>query len=181
MTTADEHYEEVRRELAAATGRARMETFPKLFLTRKEEAGYKDWLHAKAEAERPRALSPGEFTELIDSSNLIQESFLEHIIIRLMADDVTTVPIGHDQDLVYRLLAGPDGLVPHNRHMGRFTPAGEPLLPYYILGVNTTVQPREPALPASRRKANLSEVSRHSAESDDNECPRLYLLHVRPA
>ncbi|KAK3345920.1 hypothetical protein B0T25DRAFT_583207 [Lasiosphaeria hispida] len=97
-----------------------------------------------------------------------------------MADDVTTVPIGHDQDFVYRLLADPDGLVPHNRHMGHFTPAEEPLLPCYILGVNTTVQPCEPALPASRRKANLSEVSTHSAESDDNEAPGFIFFTLGP-
>lgn len=45
----------------------------------------------------------------------------------------------------------------------------EPLIHHCILGGNTTIQPRKPATPTSRRKANLSEVSTYSAESD-NEC-----------
>ena len=49
--------------------------------------------------------------------------------------------------------------------------AGRPLLPPCFLGINTTVQPREPAVPANRRKANLSEISAHSAESDDADAP----------
>ncbi|KAL6898415.1 hypothetical protein GGI43DRAFT_409082 [Trichoderma evansii] len=40
-----------------------------------------------------------------------------------------------------------------------------------FLGVNTTVQPREPSLPLHRRALNLSEQSTHSAESGDAEAP----------
>ncbi|KAL2130039.1 hypothetical protein VTI74DRAFT_6968 [Chaetomium olivicolor] len=45
------------------------------------------------------------------------------------------------------------------------------MLGSHFLGVNTSVQPKQPAGPASRREANLSETSACSAESEDADAP----------
>ncbi|KAK3346538.1 hypothetical protein B0T25DRAFT_613093 [Lasiosphaeria hispida] len=89
-----------------------------------------------------------------------------------MAEDPgPIVAIGSDTDFVYRLMTEAYGLVSHDQNRSGTTAESEPLISYYVIGVNTTVQPREPALPTSRRKANMSEISTRSAESDDNQIP----------
>ncbi|KAK0714520.1 hypothetical protein B0H67DRAFT_578364 [Lasiosphaeris hirsuta] len=93
-----------------------------------------------------------------------------------MENHALVVPIGSDSDNLYRLVVRPYHLMSHDQNCGYMTLDGtEELIDGSILGVNMTIQPREPALPVSRCNANLSEQSTRSAESDDDH-PRLHLL-----
>ncbi|KAK3357995.1 hypothetical protein B0T25DRAFT_540717 [Lasiosphaeria hispida] len=170
MPTTQE-FEAAYEAITATRGQSWLDTIDEHFPDRESLIAFRKWLHNKREMSRPPILEGHELITQVDSANLLQDSFLNRIIPSMTEEPSPTVPIGSDRDFLYRLVANPDGLVPHDRNCSEMTVESEPLIPYYILGVNTTVQPREPAVPTSRRKANTSEVSTYSAESDDAQTP----------
>ncbi|KAL1633538.1 hypothetical protein SLS58_011053 [Diplodia intermedia] len=86
------------------------------------------------------------------------------------------LPLGRTSDGTgYRLLPKAYGLLPHDQLFNKESTPYK-LLPPCFLGVNLTVQPREPSRPANRREANLSEASTRTAESAGFEFQQLGVL-----
>ncbi|KAI5859981.1 hypothetical protein GGS23DRAFT_583344 [Durotheca rogersii] len=133
---------------------------------------YCAWLHARSQAFRAPPISCADFVAQIDSANLMDKTVRIKLTRSAMENIPPVVPIGSDIDNLYRLVVDPYHLIPHDQNCSYRTLDGtEELMSGCILGVNTTIQPREPALPVSCRNANLSERSTRSAESDDDDTP----------
>ncbi|KAK3935704.1 hypothetical protein QBC46DRAFT_461926 [Diplogelasinospora grovesii] len=156
MPTTEE-FEAAYAAITATRGRSWIDAIDEHFPDNEDFTAFRNWVHDKYEMSRPPILEGDEFIAQVDSANLLQDSFLDRVVPSMTRDPCPTVPIGSDHDFLYRLVADPDGLVPHDQNCSEMTAELEPLIPYYILGLNTTVQPREPAVPTSRRKANMSE------------------------
>ncbi|KAK3348806.1 hypothetical protein B0T25DRAFT_546561 [Lasiosphaeria hispida] len=137
-----------------------------------DRAAYGVWLEARCQALRAPPISCANFVAQVDSASLIDETCRIKLTRSTMENPALVVPIGSDSDNLYRLVVRPYHLMSHDQNCGYRTLDGtEELIDGSILGVNMTIQPREPALPASRRNANLSEQSTRSAESDDDHAP----------
>lgn len=142
-----------------------------------------NWTSALAKADRDFRNGPDmtakEFVQEADSVNFLQSRATDRLVASMQKNFQNPIPIGFESDVVYRLVPDAFRLLPHLRPKNDWEEdedvvadaTGRPLLPPSFLGINTTVQPREPAVPINRRKANLSEVSTQSAESDDADSP----------
>ncbi|UKZ96172.1 uncharacterized protein TrAFT101_010972 [Trichoderma asperellum] len=113
-------------------------------------------------------LTPARFIEIADSINFLNPTERKELLPGLKWDVRPWIPLGYENTTLYRLLPSLYSLEPQK--------AGYPdtdleVMEAAFLGVNTTVQPREPSLPLNRRALNLSEQSTKSAESDDAEAP----------
>ncbi|KAK3934139.1 hypothetical protein QBC46DRAFT_428946 [Diplogelasinospora grovesii] len=143
-----------------------------VFPNAEDRAAYGAWLEARCQALRAPPISYSDFIAQVDSANLIDETFRIKLTRSTMENPAPVVPIGSDSNNLYRLVVRPYHLISYDQNYGYTTLDGtEELIDGSILGVNTTIQPREPALPVSRRNANLSEQLTRSAESDDDHAP----------
>lgn len=151
-----------------------MDAIDKQFPSREDLNAFQAWLRTQRKAFDRFILEPKDFIAQVDSANLIQESFLDHIVFSMTRAPRPIIPIGSDRHFLYRLVAEPHGLQSQDRNSSSTTKTSDshPLIEFVILGLNPTVQPQEPAVPTNRQIANLSETSTHSAESeDDNQAP----------
>ncbi|KAL6891148.1 hypothetical protein HDV57DRAFT_513601 [Trichoderma longibrachiatum] len=114
-------------------------------------------------------LTSARFVEMADSISFINEAERKELLPGLEWALRPWIPLGHDKTTLYRLLPAIHNLTP--QQSGKFPSTDHEILDTAFLGVNTTVQPREPSLPLNRRALNLSEQSTQSAESDDIEAP----------
>ncbi|OIW23324.1 hypothetical protein CONLIGDRAFT_637746 [Coniochaeta ligniaria NRRL 30616] len=145
----------------------------KLFPSTEDRLAYGTWLNNNHD-HSPRPLSASEFCSVVDNKHLVQWTSLgEFVRSTLFHGGKLSVPVGSDSEYAYRLVPGPHGLVPHDRNLSPWSQgyAREPLLEHELLGVNLSVQPREPPLPANRRRTNMSEESTRSGQSDDENNP----------
>jgi hypothetical protein len=93
----------------------------------------------------------------INFNNSLDRAKLRDAISR---DSVPWVPVGRIDGKIYRFTPAPETLLPDELE----PKVQNQLMPLSVLGVNTNVQPLKPV---HRRKANLSEESTVSNESDD--------------
>ncbi|KAK4033290.1 hypothetical protein C8A01DRAFT_19752, partial [Parachaetomium inaequale] len=114
-----------------------------------------------------------EFVQQIDSANLLDNKNkpIDKLLQAMGKTNSPWISIGFDGCILYRLVPEAFGLQAHPREKATTASGSRPLLPRCFLGLNSTVQPHEPAVPANRRQANLSEISACSAESDDADAP----------
>ncbi|KAK3938960.1 hypothetical protein QBC46DRAFT_355417 [Diplogelasinospora grovesii] len=126
-----------------------------------------DYTKARYDELCPPTLSRNEFVEKVDSQNLLQKSILHEFTQSMELEIRPWIPIGFDKHHLYRLVPEPYGLQPQSVALPEDCDYAT-LLPECILGLNSTVQPKEPTVPTSRRQANLSEESVRTAESDDD-------------
>lgn len=113
-------------------------------------------------------LTPARFVEIADSINFLEPMQLKELLPGLRWAYRPWIPLGYEKTTLYRLLPSIENLVPQ---IEKYPTTNHEILGPAFLGVNTTVQPREPSLPLNRRALNLSEQSTQSAESDDAEAP----------
>jgi hypothetical protein len=81
------------------------------------------------------------------------------------------VPMGFEGHILYRLADNPFTLQAHPRAKSILNPPNNLYMRSCLLGVNSTVQPHEPAEPKARRQANLSEISTQPVDNDDAGAP----------
>ncbi|KAL7930842.1 hypothetical protein V8C35DRAFT_329881 [Trichoderma chlorosporum] len=108
-------------------------------------------------------LTPARFIEIADSINFLNPTEYKDLLPGLTWAYRPWIPLGYENTTLYRLLPSIHNLTPQSKY---------PLTDYEVLdtaflGVNTTIQPREPSLPLNRRALNLSEESTKSAEPGD--------------
>ncbi|OJD30408.1 uncharacterized protein BKCO1_610005 [Diplodia corticola] len=129
------------------------------------------WMYGRHERTKKQCetpASPQEFVAHVDGMNFHNMQDADLLIDWQIRDVRPWLPLGRTSDGTgYRLLPKAYGLLPHDQLFNAESTPYE-LLPPCFLGVNLTVQPREPSRPANRREANLSEESTRTAESDDN-------------
>ncbi|KAL7948358.1 hypothetical protein V8C42DRAFT_314185 [Trichoderma barbatum] len=113
-------------------------------------------------------LTPARFVEIADSINFLDPTDRKELLPGLTWAYRPWIPLGYENTTLYRLLPSIHNLTPQKR---RYPLTNHEVLDPAFLGVNTTVQPREPSLPLNRRALNLSEESTQSAESDDADAP----------
>lgn len=113
-------------------------------------------------------LTPARFTEIVDSINFLNPTEHKELLPGLTWAYRPWIPLGYEKMTLYRLLPSIYNLTPQK---SEYPSTNHDVLGPEFLGVNTTVQPREPSLPLNRRAINLSEQSTQSAESDDAEAP----------
>ncbi|KAK3362557.1 hypothetical protein B0T25DRAFT_8684 [Lasiosphaeria hispida] len=154
--------------LRSPDDRSRLERMEELFPSFEDIKAFNTWLSTKREAHQKPVLTTEDFIMQIDSQALTQTSVIQGFVSSMMRD-TPTAPIGSDRRHLYRLVADPYGLTSNDKNSSMETlDKSQPLIDHAILGLNSTVQPKEPAVPASRRAANLSEASTRSGESDDH-------------
>lgn len=91
------------------------------------------------------------------------------------------VIVGVNGNILYRFLIDAEDLQAHPKDAAHEAELRKPttrMLGSHFLGVNTTVQPQEPAEPASRRVPNLSETSTISTVNDDSNAPDFVFFQV---
>lgn len=113
-------------------------------------------------------LTPARFVEIADSINFLNLAEHRELLPGLTWDFRPWIPLGYENTSFYRLTPSIYNLIPQK---GEYPLTNHELLDPAFLGVNTTVQPREPSVPSNRRVLNLSEQSTQLAESDDTEAP----------
>ncbi|EHK17762.1 uncharacterized protein TRIVIDRAFT_66663 [Trichoderma virens Gv29-8] len=113
-------------------------------------------------------LTPARFIELADSINFLNPTEYKELLPGLTWAYRPWIPLGYENTTIYRLLPSIHNLAPQK---SEYPSTNYEVLDPAFLGVNTTVQPREPSLPLNRRAPNLSEESTKSAEVDDAEAP----------
>ncbi|OIW24322.1 hypothetical protein CONLIGDRAFT_108622 [Coniochaeta ligniaria NRRL 30616] len=133
---------------------------------------FRDYSHQRSRSNLTKVLTPAitadELVQTIDTDRLLSPSTYTSLVRKLMHPTLPWIPMGCnlEQTLLYRVVPDPFGLRPHDT-----TPPAtdHQVLPLCFLGVNETVQPRQPSLPLARRMTNLSERSTMSAESDNDQ------------
>ncbi|KAL6867787.1 hypothetical protein J3F83DRAFT_761206 [Trichoderma novae-zelandiae] len=113
-------------------------------------------------------LTPARFVEIADLINFYNPTERKKLLPGLEWAFRPWIPVGYQQTTLYRLVPSLDSLIPQSR---RCPSTDRQVLDTAFLGVNTTVQPPEPARPLDRRALNLAEQSTQPAESDDAEAP----------
>jgi hypothetical protein len=118
-------------------------------------------------------ISREDLIAVIDTQRLLSSTVYTDLLKRMTHMTVPWIPLGcnSDRTLLYRIAPDPFAIRPHDLAYPLSTGDEAHLWPGCFLGANTTVQPRQPALPLNRRKANLSEQSTISGESDDSDIP----------
>jgi hypothetical protein len=172
MPTTDDFEAAISSMQSLPPGTSSSDYLRKLFPSREDRLAFGTWVDNRTPP--PRSLSASEFCSVIDKQHLVQWTSLSDFVVSTITyGRKLTVPIGFDSEYVYRLVPNPLGLVPHDRNLSP-TSQGftrESLLQHYLLGVNLSVQPRQPPLPPNRRRLNMSEESTRSGQSDDENNP----------
>lgn len=118
-----------------------------------------------AQARTP-AITAEDFVRAVDTQRLLSPTVYQGLVEKMTHSTVPWVAMGRNAEhtILYRLVPDPLALRPHDSSPPT---TAHQVLPLWFLGMNEDVQPRQPAVPLSRRHANLSETSANSAESDD--------------
>lgn len=113
-------------------------------------------------------LTPARFIEIADSINFLDPTERKELLPGLTWGYRPWILLGYENTTFYRLLPSIYNLKPQQQE---YPKTNYEVLDTAFLGVNTTVQPREPSQPLNRRALNLPEQSTQSAESDDADAP----------
>ncbi|KAH0565681.1 hypothetical protein GP486_000921 [Trichoglossum hirsutum] len=132
-----------------------------------DRMAYCDWSDAIADKrlnEREMTnISPEELTEMLTTMNFNNDISRGKLVNILERSVVPWLPVGRDRaGTIYRIVPGAWGLLPDQQD----PKTNRELVSMNVLGVNTNVQPK---IPSRSRKANFSEESTRSNESDDYE------------
>lgn len=115
-------------------------------------------------------LTPARFVEIADSINFLNEAERKELLPGLEWAVRPWIPLGYDKTTLYRLFPAIHNLTPQS---DKYPLTDHEVLDTAFLGVNTTVQPREPVsaaeigAPSTYHRSSLSQ----SAEPDDAEAP----------
>ncbi|KAI9866424.1 MAG: hypothetical protein M1813_001546 [Trichoglossum hirsutum] len=108
-------------------------------------------------------ISPEELTEILATMNYNNEIARGKLVNVLERSVVPWLPVGSDRaGGIYRIVPGARGLLPDQQD----PKTDRELVSMNVLGVNTNLQP---VIPFRSRKANFSEESTRSNESDDSD------------
>lgn len=144
----------------------------KWFPHEQDRKAYERWCMKRFDDQQKagsKPISRQELINMVDEGNFATRSDADKLINGMVRDVRPWLPLGYDASgTYYRLATNPYTLRPQRTKLPL---TDREILPLCFLGVNTTIQPREPAHPLNRRKANLSEESTRSAESDDVSSP----------
>ncbi|KAH0559965.1 hypothetical protein GP486_003515 [Trichoglossum hirsutum] len=143
------------------------ETLYKRWPNEADQMAFFKWSSARAdkrlEEREMTNISPEELTEMLatmDFNNDIARGKLVNILQRSV---VPWLPVGRDRaGAIYRIVPDAYGLLPDQQD----PKTDRELVSMNVLGINTNVQPK---MPPRSRKANFSEESTRSNESDDSE------------
>ncbi|KAH0538689.1 hypothetical protein FGG08_004764 [Glutinoglossum americanum] len=130
-----------------------------------DRMAFYDWSDAIADKrlnEREMTnISPEELTEVLVTMNFNSDIARGKLVNVLERSVVPWLPVGRDRaGTIYRIVPGAYGLLPDQQD----PKTDRELVSMNVLGVNTNVQP---TIPFRSRKANFSEESTRSNESDD--------------
>ncbi|PON20216.1 hypothetical protein TGAM01_v210900 [Trichoderma gamsii] len=148
-----------------------MKVFHELLPDPEERRAYSQYCFIQSQphlANPAGILTPDRFIEIADRINFLNSTERKELLPGLTWDYRPWIPLGYEDTTFYRLLPSIHNLSPQNPEWPK---TDYEVLDTAFLGVNTTVQPREPSQPLSRRALNLSEQSTQSAESDDADAP----------
>jgi hypothetical protein len=132
-----------------------------------DRMAFYDWSSARAdkrlEEREMTNISPGELAEVPAMMNFNDGIAQGKLVNTLERSVVPWLPAGRDQaGMIYRIIPGACGLLPDQQD-----PKTErELVSMNVLDVNINVQPK---IPSRSRKANFSEESTRSNESDDSD------------
>lgn len=136
---------------------------------RADRRAFNAWLDARR---RPlfsvSNLAASELVEKVDAISFLDDAAVDILDDEMHKDFRTWIVLGRIGECLYRLAPESYRLRPQVLEL---PPTNRKVLPESFLAVNLTVQPREPSLPTSRRRANMSEESTITAESDDVNSP----------
>ncbi|KAI9868509.1 MAG: hypothetical protein M1813_005953 [Trichoglossum hirsutum] len=132
-----------------------------------DRMAYYAWSSARAnkrlEEREMTNISPDELTEMLATMNFNNDIARGKLVNTLERSVVPWLPVGKDRaGAYYRIVPGAYGLLPDQQD----PKTDRELVSMNVLGVNTNVQPR---IPSRSRKANFSEESTRSNESDDSD------------
>jgi hypothetical protein len=141
------------------------EALRKRWPVKADRMAYYDWSDARADKrlnEREMTnISPEELTEMLATMNFNSDIARGKLVNVLERSVVPWLPVGRDRaGTIYRIVPGARGLLPDQQD----PKTNRELVSMNVLGVNTNVQLK---IPSRRRKANFSEESTRSNESDD--------------
>ncbi|KAI9761453.1 MAG: hypothetical protein M1840_001797 [Geoglossum simile] len=143
------------------------ETLHNRWPVKADRIAYYSWSMQRAD-ERHNArqminISPEELMEMLATMNYNNTMARAKLVDVLERTVVPWLPVGTDRaGGIYRIVPGAYGLLPDQQD----PKTDRELVSMNVLGVNTNVQP---AIPSRSRKANLSEMSTRSNESDDSD------------
>ncbi|UKZ69262.1 uncharacterized protein TrAtP1_010274 [Trichoderma atroviride] len=145
--------------------------FHELLPDPEERRAYSQWCLKQSQphlANPVGILTPARFIQIADRINFLNSTERKELLPGLTWAFRPWIPLGYEDTTFYRLLPSIHNLTPQKQD---FPKTNYEVLDTAFLGVNTTVQPREPSQPLNRRALNLSEQSTQSAESDDADAP----------
>ncbi|KAL6809414.1 hypothetical protein GGI42DRAFT_366147 [Trichoderma sp. SZMC 28013] len=111
-------------------------------------------------------LTPARFIEIADSINFLNPTEYKGLLPGLTWAYRPWIPLGYEDTTFYRLLPSIHNLAPQK---DEYPSTNYEVLDPAFLGINTTVQPREPSLPLNRRAPNLPEESTQPTESESDD------------
>ncbi|KAH0562428.1 hypothetical protein GP486_002880 [Trichoglossum hirsutum] len=127
---------------------------------------YYEWSQERADnayARDTAPTKPEDLKKMIATMNYNNDTDRGKLVTAMEQNVVPWLPVGrHQNGGIYRIVAGAYGLQPDQPN----PKTDRMLVSTNVLGVNTNVQPR---IPLRSRKANFSEESTKSNESDDSE------------
>ncbi|KAI9774039.1 MAG: hypothetical protein M1839_001924 [Geoglossum umbratile] len=143
------------------------ETLHKRWPIKADRLAYYDWVMRRQDerlfARQMTNISPEELTEMLATMNYNDPEARGKLVDVLERTVVPWLPVGSDRaGGIYRIVPGAYGLLPDQQN----PKTNRELVSMNVLGVNTNVQP---AIPSRSRKANFSEASTRSNESDDSD------------
>jgi hypothetical protein len=132
-----------------------------------DRMAYYEWSSARAnkrlEEREMTNISPEELTEMLTTMNFNDDIARGKLVNTLERSVVPWLPVGRDRaGAIYRIVPGAYGLLPDQQD----PKTDRELVSMNVLGVNTNVQPK---IPFQSRRANFSEESTRSNESDDSD------------
>jgi hypothetical protein len=148
-----------------------MKALREVFTDPEERNEYCDYCYRQSQphlANPAGILTPAQFISIADSINYLDETQRKELLPGLTWNFRPWIPLGYENTTFYRLLPSIHNLTPQKEE---YPKTNHQFLDDAFLGVNTTVQPREPSLPLNRRALNLPEQSTKPAEPDDAEAP----------
>ncbi|KAI9764144.1 MAG: hypothetical protein M1839_006043 [Geoglossum umbratile] len=143
------------------------EALRKIWPNKADRMAYFAWSSARAnkrlEEREMTNISPEELTEMLTTMNFNHDIARGKLVNTLERSVVPWLPVGRDRaGAIYRIVPGAYGLLPDQQD----PETDRELVSMNVLGINTNVQPK---IPSRSRKANFSEQSTRSNESDDSD------------
>ncbi|KAM0481817.1 hypothetical protein ACHAPX_003146 [Trichoderma viride] len=148
-----------------------IKALPEILPDREERRAYSQYCFRQSQphlANPAGILTADQFIQIADRINFLNSTERKELLPGLTWAYRPWIPLGYEDTTFYRLLPSIHNLTPQKPEWPK---TDHEVLDTAFLGVNTTVQPREPSQPLNRRALNLSEQSTQSAESDDADAP----------